>query len=295
MIAESARASEVSRPLRVTGMTDTRTSTVGIIGTGTIGTIVARHVLAAGRPVLVWDRRAEVLATLAEAGARAAKSLAEMGTAPMVFSIVFDDEATEEVTLGPGGLLETLAPGGLHVAMATISPGLSRKLHESHTAKGQRYLAASMFGRPEAAEAAQIIFNCSGFAEAYEQAAPVLKLLGSARWIGPAPEQAMLVKLIGNNMIYAAVESLREMFDFLSAGGVGMREAKEAIVDRLFPGLIYQGYAERLIEDPVRPKEVHPIREKDSRVCLEVAQAMGIELPLIRFLREMSVGPSRHD
>lgn len=276
-------------------MPEIRLSTVGIIGTGTIGAIIARHILAAGRPVLVWDRRPEALATLAEAGARAAKSLAQMGTAPIVFSIVFDDEATEEVALGPGGLLETLAPGGLHVAMATISPGLSRKLHERHAAKGQRYLAASMFGRPEAAEAARILFNCSGLAEAYELAVPVLNLLGSPRWIGPEPEQAMLVKLIGNNMIYAAVESLREMFDFLSAGGIGMREAKEAIVDRLFPGLIYQGYADRLIDDPVRPKEVHPIREKDSRVCLEVAQAMGVDLPLIRFLREMSAGPLRHD
>jgi 3-hydroxyisobutyrate dehydrogenase-like beta-hydroxyacid dehydrogenase len=276
-------------------MTDTSTSTVGIIGTGAIGSIVARHVMAAGRPVLAWDRSPDALKAVTDAGATAARSLAEMGTAPLVLSIVFDDEATEEVALGPGGLVDTLAPGGLHVAMATISPGLSRKLHVHHGAKGQRYLAASMFGRPEAAAVAEILFNCSGSIKAYEQAAPVLHLLGSPLWIGPEPEQAMLVKLIGNNMIYAAVESLREMFEFLAAGGVGMREAKEAIVDRLFPGLIYQGYAARIMQDPVRPKEVHPIREKDSRVCLEAAQAMGVELPLIRFLRDMGVGRAGSD
>lgn len=273
-------------------MSQTSTSTVGIIGTGTIGAIVARHVLAAGRPVLAWDRRPEALLSLVEAGAKAARSLPEMGTAPMVLSIVFDDEATEEIALGRGGLVETLAPGGLHVAMATISPSLSRKLHDRHSASGQRYLAASMFGRPEAAAAAEILFNCSGSTEAYEQAAPVLDLLGSPCRIGPEPEQAMLVKLVGNNMIYAAVESLREMFDFLSAGGIGMREAKEAIVDRLFPGLIYQGYAQRIIDDPVRPKEVHPIREKDSRMCLDAARTMGVDLPLVQFLRDMVVGRS---
>lgn len=56
-----------------------------------------------------------------------------------------------------------------------------------------------------------------------------------------------------------------------------------------------QGYAERIIEDPARPKEVHPIREKDSRMCLEAAWAMGVNLPLIQFLRDMVVGCSLND
>ena len=63
-----------------------------------------------------------------------------------------------------------------------------------------------MFGRPEAAAAAETMFNCSGSQELYAKITPFLDVLGTSRWIGPEPEQAMMVKIIGNNMIHAAVE-----------------------------------------------------------------------------------------
>lgn len=95
----------------------------------------------------------------------------------------------------------------------------------------------------------------------------------------------MLVKIIGNNMIHAAVEALSEMFELLSAGGISMQQAKQSVVDRLFPGLIYQGYAERLIDDGVRPREYHPMRDKDSLLCMQAARELGVDLPLFDYLR----------
>lgn len=262
-------------------------ATVGIIGVGTIGRIMAKHILASGRELIVWDRRPEAIEHVVKAGARPASKLADLRAASTVLSIVFDDKDIENIAFSPGGLVDSLAPGSLHLVFSTISPQLSRHLHDRHAAKGQRYLAASMFGRPEAAALAQTLFTCSGSADAYQDAAPILSVLGTPKWIGSEPEHAMLVKIMGNNMIHAAVETLCEMFEFLAAGGIGMQEAKESIVDRLFPGLIYQGYAERLLAHGVQPRAFHPMREKDSRLCMNAARALHVELPLFKFLREL--------
>lgn len=268
-------------------MSKNLSSTVGIVGVGRIGQIMAGHIIAAGHDLIAWDNRPEALERIVEAGGRAAGSLSEVAAADIVLTIVFDDAGVEETAFGRGGLAENLAPGSVHVVLSTISPNLARTLHEQHLARGQRFLAASMFGRPEAAQLAQTMFTCAGAREAYEDASAILGLLGTARWISPEPEHAMLVKIIGNNMIHAAVEELSEMFDFLSAAGISMREAKESIVDRLFSGLIYQGYAERIMEDGVQPRDYHPMRDKDSRLCIDAAQDLQVDLPLFRYLRGM--------
>ena len=110
-------------------------SLVGIVGLGDIGDAVAKHVLASGRPTIGWARRPQTLETFATRGGHIAGSLADLGTAEVVISVVFDDDAVREVALGPGGLVGSLAPGAVHVAMETISPRLARELSEAHAAR----------------------------------------------------------------------------------------------------------------------------------------------------------------
>jgi len=263
---------------------------VGFVGVGVMGLAMSRHILASARQVIGWDRRPEAVEALAAIGGVGARTIGEVAAAPMVISMVFDDEATREIALGSGGLVETLAPGALHVVMATISPALSRRLHDAHAARGQRFLAASVFGRPEAAEAGELIISGSGAREAYDEAAAVFACLGTSTFIGPEPEQAMLLKIMGNNMIYAASEVLREMFALLGAGGIAPEIAKAALVDKLFPGFIYDGYARRIMQQPVRQK-LNPIAGKDNLLCLKAGEALGVDLPLVRFLREEIIGP----
>jgi len=250
-----------------------------------MGAAIAGHILKSGRSVIGWDRRPEALEPLSQAGGVAADKLSDLSSCALVISIVFDDEATREIALNPGGLADVLLPGSTHVAMASISPTLSRALDDAHGAKNQRYLAASIFGRPEAAAAAELLINCSGLAATYEAAEPILALLGKPRWIGSEPEQAMLVKTIGNSMITTAVELIREMFSFLRAGGVDEATAKQVLIDTLFPGQIFSGYSQRYIDDPSSAR-MTDIARKDRKVCLEAAGSLGVPLPLIQFLNE---------
>jgi 3-hydroxyisobutyrate dehydrogenase-like beta-hydroxyacid dehydrogenase len=260
-------------------------STVGFVGLGKMGATMAKHIMGSGRTVVGWDRAADAVASFQATGGIAAGTLPDLAKAPVVFSIVFDDEATREVTLGPNGLVANMKPGAIHVVMASISPTLSRTLAEAHSARGQRYVAASIFGRPEAAAAAELLINCSGDRTAYESMLPILSTMGHARWVGPQPEQAMLLKVMGNTMIIAAVELLREMFAVLRAGGIDESQAKALLVESLFPGPIFSGYAQRYIEQPDQTKKT-PIAAKDNKLCLDAAQRLNVDVPLVRFLFE---------
>lgn len=253
-----------------------------------MGGAIARHVLAAGYRVIGWDRSDVAVAEFVQSGGIAAKSLAEVGRADLIISIVFDDEGTREVALGPGGLVETMAVGATHIVMASISPTMARTVADAHAARGQNCLSASVFGRPEAAAAAQLLINCSGPAAAFDLASPIFQLLGRVQFVGPEPEQAMLLKTLGNSMIYVAIELLREMFPFLKAGGISERDAERFLIDTLFPGQIFSGYARRYIDNPDSTKMADNAL-KDRRNCLDAAAKLGVELPLIQFLSDRNL------
>lgn len=260
-------------------------SPVGFVGVGAMGSIMAGHVLASGREVVGWDQRPEAVEGLVAAGGRAAESLEEVCAAPLVISMLSGGEATRDVALRPGGLVDLMGDGGIHIVTATVMPALSRELSDAHARRGQRYLAASVFGRPEAAVAGALLVNCSGERDVFERARPVLACFGDTRWVGPDPEQAMLVKLMGNSMIYSAVESMREMFTLLRAGGINEAVAKEVLVDSLLPGPIYAGYARDYVASPASIRDI-PIGGSVNQLCLEAADALGVDLPLVRFMQD---------
>jgi 3-hydroxyisobutyrate dehydrogenase-like beta-hydroxyacid dehydrogenase len=255
---------------------------VGIVGLGRIGGAVAGHVLASGRSMIGWARRPGSLEAFAGRGGRVAGSLGELGAAEVVISVVFDDAAVREIAFGPAGLVETMAPGSIHVAMETISPHLARELHEAHAARGQSFLAAPVFGRPEAAVKGELAIMCSGPAGTFCAVNAILLAAGQTRWVGPEPEQAMLVKLIGNHMILTIGELLAEVFAFLRAGGVSPQDAKAALMDELMPRVL-AGYAQRLADQPTAPRPAGtPIGRKDNALVIEAAHALGVNLALAR-------------
>ena len=190
-------------------------------------------------------------------GGVAAGSLADLARAAVVISVVFDDEAVSEVALGPSRFIQEMPANAVHVAMETISPAFSRELHDAHAARGQRYLAAPVFGPPEAAAKGELAIMCSGSDTTLCTVEPMLTTAGQPRWIGPEPEQVMLVKLIGDHMILTLSELLGETFAFLSAGGLSGAETKAALLDTLMPS-IFAGYARRMVDAPGGRGRPHP-------------------------------------
>src|SRR6266851_580443 len=147
--------------------------TVGFIGLGGMGLPMATNLLKAGFDLRVYNRTADKARPLLEQGAILARSPAE-AAAPgcIVVTMGSDDRAVEEVTLGPGGLLDRLGDG-VHVSMSTIAPRTARRLADLHRERGSRYVASPVFGKPEVAAQAKLWIVTSGDAAARARVRPL--------------------------------------------------------------------------------------------------------------------------
>jgi len=129
---------------------------VGLIGLGRMGAGIAKSLLRAGLRVTVYNRTRERAEALRKDGATVAASVADACHGDAVLTMLADDAAVEGVVFGEGGVLKSLARGGVHVSLSTISVALSDRLAAEHARAGQEYIAAPVFGRPEAAEAGKL-------------------------------------------------------------------------------------------------------------------------------------------
>src|SRR5438477_4249184 len=113
-----------------------------------MGQPMARNLLKAGHEVIAYNRTRERAEGLRSYGATVASTAAEACAGEVVFTMLADDTAVEEVVFGDGGILSALNRG-LHVSLSTISVGLAKRLAQAHSGKGQHYVSAPVFGRPE--------------------------------------------------------------------------------------------------------------------------------------------------
>ena len=195
---------------------------VGFIGLGNMGSSIARRLIQAGHTLTVYNRtqsRAEAFASL---GAKIAGIPAETAAnAEALITMLADDAAVEAVIFSPGNIIETLSAGAVHISMSTISVGLSRRLDESHREKQQHYLAAPVFGRPDAAAAAKLFIVAAGPSEQIERCRPLFDAIGQKTFIaGEEAHAANVIKLAGNFLITTVIESLAEAFAFGRKFGV---------------------------------------------------------------------------
>ena len=193
---------------------------VGFIGLGNMGSGMAANLLRAGYALTVYNRtpaRAEVL--VAE-GATLAKTPSEAARGDVVITMLADDTAVEAVVFGVDGVLAGLKPGSIHISMSTISVALAGRLVSAHRAAGQRFVAAPVFGRPEAATASELFILAGGEPKTVEVCQPLFAALGQRTFvIADEPPKANLVKLSGNFLIAAVIETLGEAFALVSKAG----------------------------------------------------------------------------
>ena len=127
---------------------------IGFVGLGNMGQPMARNLLNAGYQLRVYNRDARKAEALVAEGALQCLSPGDVCVSGgIIVTMVSDDTALENVTLGEDGILEHLGPGGIHVVMSIVSPGYTRKMTDLHTRRNCTYLAAPVFGRPNQAAA----------------------------------------------------------------------------------------------------------------------------------------------
>src|SRR5215469_15046455 len=149
---------------------------IGFVGLGNMGGAMAESLLKAGYGLRIYNRDHRKAQALVAKGAQQVTHPGEtVEPGGIVITMVADDTALENVTLGKDGILERLGPGSIHISMSTVSPTIARSMTELHTQHGASYIAAPVFGRPAAALSQKLWICCAGPSSARERVHPVLQ------------------------------------------------------------------------------------------------------------------------
>ncbi len=260
---------------------------IGFLGLGKMGVPMAKRLMAARYELTVWNRTHDKTDALRKEGAHVADTPADVARASdIVMTMLFDDAAYEEVLFGPkglpvNGLLGVLRPGALHIAFSTISVALSERLTEEHARRGQAYVAAPVFGRPNVAEEGRLWIAMAGADDAVMKAKPLLEPLSrGVSVVGKQPWQAHALKLGGNFLISAMIHSLGEAFVFAQSQGIEPEVFLETVNNALFQSPFYAAYGKVMLHPPEKPGATMELGAKDLRLLREAAASRGARLSL---------------
>jgi 3-hydroxyisobutyrate dehydrogenase-like beta-hydroxyacid dehydrogenase len=262
---------------------------VTLLGLGNMGSGIARNLLAKGHPLTVWNRTAARAQPLTERGANAATSVHDaVAGADVVLTMLADDSAVKSVVEGNSGLLVRMPRGAVHASLSTISVALSRELAASHAAAGQGYVAAPVFGRPAAADSGQLLVVAAGDSDKVARITAVLQAFSrQIVTLGKEPAQANAMKLAGNFLIAAMIESLGEAFAFVRRHDIDPRVFLETVNGGLFQSPVYNTYGLIIADKKFSPAGFAlPLGLKDVRLLLDAAGAANVPLPLASLLRD---------
>src|SRR5216110_788321 len=262
---------------------------ISFIGLGSMGLPMARHLLQAGYQLTVYNRTRARADELKQFHPVVADSPVTAGRdAEVLVTMVADDAALEDAMLGPHGALAALPRGAIHVSMSTISPALSRRLSERHRASGQTYVAAPVFGRPEAAEAKKLWVVAAGPAPAIERCRPLFDAMGQGTIVaGEEPARSNVIKLAGNFLIAAAIEAMGEAFAFGRKHGIAPAELLDVVNGKLFRSPIYENYGKLIADERYEPAGFKlKYGLKDVRLTLAAAEEVAAPMPVASVIRD---------
>jgi 3-hydroxyisobutyrate dehydrogenase-like beta-hydroxyacid dehydrogenase len=263
----------------------------GLIGLGQMGSGIAKSLLRGRHRLTVYNRTAERAEVLRGDGARAVASVAEACSAGVVLSMVADDAAVEQVVYGEKGVLGSLPAGGLHISLSTISVALSDRLTAEHARAGQEYVAAPVFGRPEAAASAGLIVVAAGAARSMERARPLFSAMGPKLVVfGEKPSLANVVKLSGNFLLGSVIESLAETYAFARRSGVDAAVLHDFFTSTIFTAPAYKTYGRLTLEGKHEPAGfAAKLGFKDLRLVLQAAESAAVPMPIASVVHDRFV------
>lgn len=276
---------------------------IGFVGLGAMGAAMARRLLDAGHEVVAYNRTRSRAEQLEANGARIADTPGQAAAGcEVLITMLADDAALESAVFDQSGILRSLAPGKAHISCSTISVALSRRLAAEHRECRQGYIAAPVFGRPEAAAAAKLFIVAAGSQDQIAKFEPLFHAIGQKTFVlGEDAPAANLVKLAGNFLISVVIESLAEAFALARKSGVDPTQFLEILTSSLFNAPVYKTYGALVASQKFEPVGFKlPLGLKDNHLVMAAADEKSVPLPLAnlvhdRFIAAMANGLGESD
>jgi len=267
-------------------------SEIGFVGLGHMGTAMAANLAASGRRVVAYVRRPDQIGRLETLGLKPTTDIGDLLDCRIVISMLPDDDAVREIVFGRRGtgregLAAGLMTGAIHLSMSTISTAAASHLAKEHARNGQGYVAAPVFGNPDAAKARQLFIIAAGVSADVERCRPILDNLGQRTFvIGDDPQDANLVKLLGNMMSATALEMLGEVVAVVRKRGLDPQPFVDIMTGTMFGGRAHKIYGDKIARRTYAPGFVLPLVLKDVRLALAEAEKAGVPMPSVGVVRD---------
>ncbi len=263
---------------------------VGLIGLGRSAAAIAHNLEAAGHQLTVFSPAREQAGVLPAAGATVAYRVADACNADAVITILHGD-AVEDIVLGSGGVAAAMPAAAIHISMSTIGMALSRRLAAAHQQRVQRYVAAPVFGRADAAAKGELLIFAGGRADTIMRCQPLFDIIGRQTInVGGRPEEANLLQLSALALISAIVGSLGEAMTLADKGGISRDRYLKLMSESLFPAGLHAGYGALVAgkKEGIAGTTVEQAR-RVAALLTDAADAVGARTPLMRlFLHQLN-------
>jgi 3-hydroxyisobutyrate dehydrogenase-like beta-hydroxyacid dehydrogenase len=264
---------------------------IGFVGLGHMGTAMAANLAATGRRVIAYVRRPDQIGKLEALRLNPTTDIGDLLDCEVVISMLPDDAAVREIVFGckdaGDGLAAGLMPGAIHLSMSTISTAAASLLASEHMRNGQGYVAAPVFGNPDAAKARQLFIVAAGVSADVQRCQPILDILGQRTFVfGADPQDANLVKLLGNMMSATALEMLGEVVAVVRKRGLDPQPFIDIMTSTMFGGRAHEIYGDKIARQTYAPGFVLPLVLKDVRLALAEAEKAGVPMPSVGVVRD---------
>jgi 3-hydroxyisobutyrate dehydrogenase len=265
--------------------------TVGWIGTGRMGSVLASRLLDQGCDLTVYNRTRAKAEALAKQGARVVDRAADLGDRDIVITSVAGSRDFAEVMIGAQGLL---ANGNRVPSMvidtSTVSMDVSQQIREKAAAVGSALLAAPVSGNPKVARAGKLSLAVSGPHRAFEQALPYLQMLGkSVTYVGEG-EAARLVKICHNLILGVVTQILAETTVLAERGGIARADYLEFINGSVMGSTFTRYKTPALVNLDFTPTFTGHLLRKDFELGLDAARQLNVPVPVAAITHQIVVG-----
>ena len=253
---------------------------IGFIGLGIMGRGMAANLLRAGFPLTVWNRTPSRGDDLVAQGAqRGASPAAVAAQSDIVVVCVSDTPDVEAVLLGEQGVAAGAHPGLLVVDCSTISPHATRELAERLAGLGVAMLDAPVSGGSEGAAKGTLSIMVGGDAAQVARAMPILQAMGKTITHVGGQGAGQLAKLVNQVLVVVTMQAVGEALLLAQAGGLDLERTLAAVGGGAAGSWMLNNRGPQVIRRDWRPGFTIDLQQKDLRLVLETADALGIPLP----------------
>lgn len=254
--------------------------TIGFIGLGIMGRPMAKNLLKAGYPLVVYNRTKGKAKELVEAGAEEGTSPKDVAArSDVVLTIVTDTPDVERVILGEEGVIEGGKAGQIVVDLSTISPEATRRMAEELKKKGIRMLDAPVTGGEIGAIHGTLTIMVGGDRKAYEEVLPILQAMGKKIVYAGPSGAGQTIKLC--NQILCAVNQIgvSEALMLAAKAGVDLNTMLEVTTSGAGGSWALENLGRKVVAGDLKPAFMVRLMQKDLALVMELAKKLNLPLP----------------